>query len=261
MNETHYMNPMYIAAFEKMFLWDSTRPLLIDFLNALLAGRHCIVETETLKWDFFVDEKDDYGYIQEFLCRTVNGKQVVIQLLNLKNELFMHRSIYYTARAVDRQLCKPGKRKYAVEEFYTFVFLDFTDDRLGDEPWVETSLCNTVSGAPLNNYLHIIYIQAPRFTKTVEECVTPFDRWMYVFRHMEVLDKLPDSFGQENFERLKKVTDLRNMTDEQRGFFQERVKTYDEKEEFDWPGKKEMEERLEQLKESLISKGDDEGFY
>jgi predicted transposase/invertase (TIGR01784 family) len=257
MNETHYMNPMNIATFEQMFFWDSTRPLLIAFLNVLLAGRHHIIETRNLSWDYYVDENDDYGYIQELLCQTEERKQVVVQLLNSKNDLFMHRSVYYTVRAAERQLRKPGKRKYAVEEFYTFVFLDFTDERLGDKPWVETSLCNVISGMPLNDYLHIIYVQAPRFTKTVEECVTSFDRWMYVFRHMEVLDELPESFSQENFEMLKQKTDLRNMTDEQRKNFQKNVERYDVKTKYDWPGRKEMRENLNQMRERLIQKAYD----
>jgi hypothetical protein len=182
---------------------------------------------------------------------------VVVQLMNWKNDLFMHRSVYYTARATERQLRKPGERKYAVEEFYTFVFLDFTDDRLGVEPWAETSLCNVASGSPMNSYLHIIYIQVPRFVKKVGECVTPFERWMYVFRHMEVLDKLPASFEQENFAALKQKTDFRNMTDEQRKNYQMQVEKYDVKENYDWPGRKKMREKLDQLKERLIQKAYD----
>jgi hypothetical protein len=251
------MNPMHIATFERMFFWDTSRLLLIDFLNVLLAGRYHIIEVKNLSWDFDMDEKDDYGYLQELLCQTEEGKQVVVQLMNWKNKLFMHRSVYYTVRSAERQLRKPGERKYAVEEFYTFVFLDFTDDGLGAEPWVETSLCNVASGLPMNGYLHIIYIQAPRFAKQVEECVTSFDRWMYVFRHMDVLDKLPASFIQENFAALKQETDFRNMTDEQRKNYQVQVEKYDIKKDYDWPGRKKMKERLDQMKERLIQKAYD----
>lgn len=256
MKQTHYMNPMTVAAFKVMFYWDITSSLLIEFLNALLADKDHIVSEQILKREISVDDADDYFYAQEMLCRTDDDRQIVVQLLLFKNAQSVDRAIYYTARAAERQGRKPGKWKHDVERIYTFVLMDATNERLGCEQRAEFTLCNAASGVLLNDYLHIVYIQIPLFEKEVADCDTPFDRWMYVFKHMDTLDDLPEPFRHDGLEKLKEVTDLDGLTPAALKEYQGDLESYDEKPNFGelQPMMDEMSNQLKVLKERLIQK-------
>ena len=52
--------------------------------------------------------------------------------------------------------------------------------------------------------LRFIFIELPAFTKEEEECITDFERWIYVLKNMETLNRLPFKARKAVFEKLAK---------------------------------------------------------
>ena len=61
--------------------------------------------------------------------------------------------------------------------------------------------------------LRFIFIELPAFTKEEEECITDFERWIYVLKNMETLNRLP-------FKARKA------LTKEEREKYDESIKVY-----------------------------------
>lgn len=61
-----------------------------------------------------------------------------------------------------------------------------------------------------------IFLQLPRFTKEAEDCKNDFERWIYVLKNMEVLDRMPWVAKDSVFHRLAQIAEVSNMSEEDR---------------------------------------------
>ena len=74
--------------------------------------------------------------------------------------------------------------------------------------------------------LRFIFIGLPAFTKEEEECITDFERWIYVLKNMETLNRLPFKARKAVFEKLEKIIDIASLTKEEREKYDESIKVY-----------------------------------
>lgn len=85
----------------------------------------------------------------------------------------------------------------------------FMNFRLGDSPG---KLCTDIVLSDRNTHevfsdkLRFIFIELPAFTNE-EECITDFERWIYVLKNMETLNRLPFKARKAVFEKLEKIID------------------------------------------------------
>ena len=62
----------------------------------------------------------------------------------------------------------------------------------------------------------LIYLQLPYFTKEAEDCENNFDRWIYVLKHMEALNRLPWEAQSPIFKRLGEIAEISQLSTEDR---------------------------------------------
>ena len=66
----------------------------------------------------------------------------------------------------------------------------------------------------------------PSFTKKEDECETDFERWIYVLKNMETLQRLPFKARKAVFEKLEQIVDIAAMSKEDRMKYDESIKVY-----------------------------------
>ena len=74
--------------------------------------------------------------------------------------------------------------------------------------------------------LRFIFIELPSFRKEEEECVTDFERWIYVLKNMETLNRMPFKARKSVFEKLEKIVDIASLSKEERMKYDESIKVY-----------------------------------
>ena len=74
--------------------------------------------------------------------------------------------------------------------------------------------------------LRFIFIELPCFNKTEDECETDFERWIYVLKNMEILERMPFKAYKAAFEKLEKITDIAALSKEDRMKYDESIKVY-----------------------------------
>ena len=104
--------------------------------------------------------------------------------------------------------------------------------------------------------LRFIFIELPAFTKEEEECITDFERWIYILKHMDTLDRMPFKARKAVFERLEKLASKANMTQEERAQYEEEWKVYNDYfNTLDFAEKKGMQKEKEVTARIMKSKG------
>ena len=70
-------------------------------------------------------------------------------------------------------------------------------------------------------------LNLPYFTKKAEECVTDFEKWIYVLKHMTTLERIPFETQKKIFKRLAEVADSRCLSKEEMEKYEESQRQVD----------------------------------
>ena len=71
-----------------------------------------------------------------------------------------------------------------------------------------------------------IFLQLPCFTKDADECGNDFERWIYLLKNMETLDRMPWAAKDSVFRRLAELGEVSNMTKEERMKYDSALRHY-----------------------------------
>jgi predicted transposase/invertase (TIGR01784 family) len=226
LKETHYVNPFLDSSFKRIFGQEANKSLLIDFLNNLLVGERHIVDLVYRDKEQISESKIGHSTIYDICCQTDTGEYIIVEMQNQHQPQFITRTIYYAAQAIERQGNVQAKWHYDVKAVYCIAFMNFTDPNLAPKLRVDAVLCDRETGKQISDVMRFVYLQLPFFDKEADECETFFERWIYVLRNMEVLDDLPKAFQCEAFKKLKEVSDVAMMSEDERIAYERVLREY-----------------------------------
>ena len=77
-----FINPFTDIGFKRIFGQEISKPLLLDFLNNLLAGEEHIVNLSFLDKEQPALYEDDRSLIYDIYCETDDGKKIIVEMQN-----------------------------------------------------------------------------------------------------------------------------------------------------------------------------------
>ena len=92
----------------------------------------------------------------------------------------------------------------------------------------DVALREKSSDSIFSDKLRFIYLSLPFFDKSEEECETGFEKWIYVLKYMEVLERLPFTAQKKIFDHLAKLADVRCLSSEEQEKYDESIKAVDD---------------------------------
>ena len=92
----------------------------------------------------------------------------------------------------------------------------------------DVALREKSSASMFSDKLRFIYLSLPFFDKSEEECETGFEKWIYVLKYMEVLERLPFTAQKKIFDHLAKLADVRCLSSEEQEKYDESIKAADD---------------------------------
>ena len=92
----------------------------------------------------------------------------------------------------------------------------------------DVALREKSSDSMFSDKLRFIYLSLPFFDKSEEECETGFEKWIYVLKYMEVLERLPFTAQKKIFNHLAKLADVRCLSSEEQEKYDETIKAVDD---------------------------------
>ena len=123
-----YLNPFTDFGFKKIFGEEASKPLLIDFLNALLPQTDKIVDLSFKNNEQLGQTELDRKAIYDIFCENEKGKKFIVELQKAKQNYFKERTIYYSTFPI-REQAEKGEWNYNLKAIYCIGILDFTFDK------------------------------------------------------------------------------------------------------------------------------------
>ena len=197
-----YINPFTDFGFKKIFGEEASKPLLIDFLNALLPLESKIKEISFKNTEQLGQTELDRRAIYDICCENENGEKFIVELQKAKQNYFIERTIYYSTFPI-REQAEKGGWNYDLKAVYCVGILDFTFDDYETEPEksevIHTIKLKNQNGKIFYNKLTYIYLEMPNFTQTEDQLKTRLDQWLYFIKNLEDFESIPGIFKDEVF--------------------------------------------------------------
>ena len=193
-----FLNPKTDFVFKKIFGSDSSRDILISFLNAVLTLTGSDTITDLAIIDPRLAPKID-GMKDSFLdvrVRDQRGYSYIIEMQVLNVEGFEKRVLFNASKAYVNQLdeAEPYRILTAV------VALTITDFSMFPDLSHVVSrfrLCAEENPAICHQDLELVFAELPKFTKSESELETTVDRWLFFLKHAVDLTIIPESLAAE----------------------------------------------------------------
>ena len=254
-----FINPFTDFGFHRIFGQEVHKELLIDFLNELLKDERHIVDITFLNPIQQPETIEDRGVIFDIHCRDDKGGLFVVEMQNGAQPYFYDRGIYYLSRAISNQGEKGKDWKFSLCPVYGIFLLNY---KMGINSKFRTDviLADRDTGRVFSDKIRQVYLELPWFTKEPDDCETDFERWLYLLKHMDTLERMPFKARKAVFDKLLEVADVASLSKDERILYDEALKRYrDYKNTVDYAEEKGIEKGLERGIEIGKAKGKAEG--
>lgn len=223
---SRFINPFTDVGFKRIFGQEINKDLLIDFLNALLDGERQVKDIHFLDKELLPIYEKDRGLIYDVYCTDEKGEQFIVEMQNKEHANFRERTLFYLSQAISRQGEQGAEWKFNLKAVYGVFFLNFNLTSLLPKLRTDIVLADRDTHELFTDKMRYIFIELPLFTKEEEECETDFERWIYVLKNMETLQRLPFKARKAVFEKLEQIVDIAAMSKEDRMKYDESIKVY-----------------------------------
>ena len=224
-----YINLFTDYGFKKIFGEQPNKNLLLDFLNELLREEQGEIRDLTyLKTEQLGDTDLDRKAIFDLYCENERGEKFIVELQKSKQNFFKDRALYYSTFPI-REQAKRADWNFELKAVYTVAILDFVFDEDKGQPEkyrYDVKLSDIETKRVFYDKLTFIYLEMPKFKKGLDELKTRFDKWLYVIRNLNRLERMPDALREKVFEQLFEAAEIARFTPEQVLSYEDSLKYY-----------------------------------
>jgi predicted transposase/invertase (TIGR01784 family) len=205
-----FINPKTDFAFKKIFGSEQSHGILVSFLNGILYAGESLVEDLEILNPYQAPRirgvKDTYLDVK---AKLTSGQTVIIEMQVLNVEGFEKRILYNAAKAYSIQLSQGDQYKLlnpvialTITDFTMFSEFDAVISRfiLKEKDYlVDYPSCD----------LELVFVELPKFQKTLEQIDTLTEKWLYFLQHSRELETIPETMG--NVPAIRQAFEVANQ--------------------------------------------------
>ena len=225
---TVYINPLTDFGFKYLFGREENKDLLISFLNALFPENGKIIDVTFVDKENVGESKNSRALIYDIHCITSDEKKFIVEMQNRYQTHFRDRALYYLSADIYAQGKKGENWNYSLTPVYGVFLMNFDWKEFESEQLREdVGLINIRTGKEFSDRLRMVFIKIPLLTKDEKDCKESLERWLYLFKNMENMERIPSSFTSDPvFKKLGKIARVGALTDSQRRAYDQSLKIY-----------------------------------
>lgn len=224
-----YINPFTDFGFKHLFGEEPNKDLLMDFLNELLKDRQGkIVEMNYLKSEKLGSTDFERKAIFDIYCEDDRGEKFIVEIQKSKHNFFKDRTVYYSTFPI-REQAKKNEWNFELKAVYLIAILDFVfdEDKNNESKYLyNVQLSDIETHKVFYDKLTFIYIEIPKFKKTIDELENRFEKWLFLIKNIDQLERIPEKFREKTFEKFFKVAEIANFTKNEFSQYEESLKYY-----------------------------------
>lgn len=215
--DVKYPDLMVDDAFKLVFGQESTKNVMIEFLNQVIDDRK-IVDVDFMDKEMHPNIRDRKTSIYDLFCKTDDGSRIIVELQNRKQEWYAERMLYYSMHQVLKQV-DSAQDSYDFCPIYVISILDFTLRQNEGLAKVRTvyRLLEQEHHRLLSNRLTYIFLELPKFKKTEDELDGNILEGMYFcLKNMHLLQGRPKALTHDVFGKIFDTGELIMSSDDLR---------------------------------------------
>ena len=183
-------------AFKKVFGSTESKPILISFLNALIAFPKDKEVTDLTIVDpyqipLLQGMKDTYVDIK---ARLADGREVIVEMQVLNVKGFEQRILYNAAKSYSRQL-REGEDYALLNPVIALTLTDFTLFD-GEDVCSRFLLLEKERFIQYRDDIELIFFELPKFSLQESQLATIQDKWLYFVKNAGRLNVVPNALDE-----------------------------------------------------------------
>ena len=193
-----FVNLRSDVGFKAVFADRNNKDILIGVLNQILPPEARI---EDIKEYSDREQQQDVIYgkktVLDLVCVDKDDRTFIVEMQAAEEDYFFERCVYYASGLYHLEL-SDGERYKGLRPVYVVSFLNYSlkhdDESLWDTDHFISywRFSEKRTGMVADQTISVIFVEMTLFTKTLEECVTEFDRLFYIFRNSEGFQRVPE---------------------------------------------------------------------
>ncbi|MGB3508185.1 MAG: Rpn family recombination-promoting nuclease/putative transposase [Microcoleaceae cyanobacterium] len=192
-----FISPKTDYAFKKIFGSDQSQDILISFLNAIIYHGENKIKSLTILNPYNPGQvqtlKDSYLDVRAVLD---DNSQVIIEMQVASVTAFDKRVVYNLAKIYSTQL-GPRQGYRHLKPVIAVTITDFemfkeTEDVINHFAFLNQKKFFKYKAAEML----LVFVELPKFNKSLEELETLADKWIYFIKETDSLEIIPESLGE-----------------------------------------------------------------
>jgi predicted transposase/invertase (TIGR01784 family) len=220
MIKERYINLFTDFGFKRVFGQEANKDLLIDFLNQVLPPEYLIKTLSFSKNEHSNWSEEDRKAIFDLHCISAKGERFIIELQKAKQQFFKDRALYYTAFPITEQAVV-GEWDYQLRPIFLIAILNFAFDDSDKEQLRHHVMLRDQNCKVFYDKLHFIYLEVVKFDKTLQECTSRFEKWLWIFKNLPDLKEVPSELMNDMLSKVFKIAEVSKFNkQEQKAYLQ-----------------------------------------
>lgn len=226
LSRDRYINLLTDFGFNRLFGTEPNKNLLIDFLNVILPAQHRVRDLTYRNTENLGNTPIDRKAIFDLYCESEAGEKFIVEMQKAKHNYFKDRSIYYSTFPIQEQAEK-GDWNYKLTPVYAIGILDFIfDEDKNDDTLLHIVELKDQDGKVFYEKLKFIYLELPKFKKSIDQLNDHFDKWLFLLKHLPELEEPPLPLQENVFMQLFEASQIASFSQEERDAYENSLKYY-----------------------------------
>ena len=256
--ESKFLNVLTDFGFHRIFGTESSKNLLISFLNEIIKEEGLITEIEYIPTKQQGFSEKERRAVFDIFCTNEKGEYFIVEMQRAKQKYFRERSLFYVSLPVRKQAPR-GKWNFKLKKVYLVAVLDFVlfNEFEDDKNYVIecVSLIRERTNTIFSKKMKLVFVELPKFKKTEKELKTNFDAWLFSLKNMHLLEERPASIKGKIFEELFQIAETNNLTEIEMKTYKKSVLQYRDVQDSILLAREEaLEEGYKEAKNSVLQK-------
>ena len=193
-----FVNLRSDVGFKAVFADRNNKDILIGVLNQILPPEARI---EDIKEYSDREQQQDVIYgkktVLDLVCVDKDDRTFIVEMQASEEDSFFERCVYYASGLYHLELSE-GDLYGKLHPVYVVSFLNYRlrhdDESLWDTDHLISywQFTEKRTGMVADQTISVIFVEMTLFTKTLEECVTEFDRLFYIFKNSDGFQRIPE---------------------------------------------------------------------
>ena len=264
-----FVNLRSDVGFKAVFADRNNKDILIGVLNQILPPEARI---EDIKEYSDREQQQDVIYgkktVLDLVCVDKDDRTFIVEMQASEEDSFFERCVYYASGLYHLELSE-GDLYGKLHPVYVVSFLNYRlrhdDESLWDTDHFISHWRFTEkrTGMVADQTISVIFVEMTLFTKTLEECVTEFDRLFYIFKNSEGFQRIPEWIEEAGgiSRRLAEACEVAAFDKEKKLKYEiDKMNEWDIQAQKEYAVRKGLEEGLQKGLQKGLREGREEGL-